>query len=326
MSNEKDPDEALNRVQEWFNGGSHLGYDPVKRVASSTLSPRKIFLRSEGELANVVSFMPGYPDGSIGWSKVVPYLPNANEMPKLFVEYLGMGDSDKPKDYVYNTSERADMVEAVWRKLGVTSTVLVGFDFSSLVILEILQRRLERVERGEPASGPEIRGVFILNGGLYTDGHSHPWYTTPILERLSDKAAEKVGESFKIFKMIMKMTLWSKDYHVTDGEVRALYDTMDRHNGLFYLAKAARFVDDHKAQGTRLDFGRLFALYHDQFPFVIGGSDADPFEHRRIRLTQERLKGATNLLVVTLPGGHLTTNEHPKELADLIIELYDRTL
>src|SRR5215831_15806717 len=36
------------------------------------------------------------------------------EMPKLFVEYVGMGDSDKPKDYAYSTAERTDLVEAIW--------------------------------------------------------------------------------------------------------------------------------------------------------------------------------------------------------------------
>ena len=49
-------------------------------------------------------------------------------MPKLFVEYLGMGDSDKPKDYAYSTAERADLIEAIWRDLGVQSTTLVAFE------------------------------------------------------------------------------------------------------------------------------------------------------------------------------------------------------
>jgi pimeloyl-ACP methyl ester carboxylesterase len=101
-------------------------------------------------------------------------------MPKLFIDYIGMGDSDKPKDYAYSTAERTDLVEAMWRDLSVRSTTLVAFDFSSLVVLEHLRRRLERAERGEPVGGPEIRGVFIFNGGLFADGHSHPWYTTPM--------------------------------------------------------------------------------------------------------------------------------------------------
>jgi hypothetical protein len=53
-----------------------------------------------------------------------------------------------PEDYVYSTAERTGLVEAIWRGLSVQSTTLVAFDFSSLVILEHLRRRLERAQSG----------------------------------------------------------------------------------------------------------------------------------------------------------------------------------
>jgi len=299
-------------VQAWFAGGERFGYDP-KASAIVPSAALKVFLRREGDLAHAVSFLPGYPDGSFGWAKVLPHLPNAAAMPKLFVEYVGMGDSDKPKDYAYSTAERTDLVEAVWHHLFVRSTTLVAFDFSSLVVLEHLRRRLERSERGDPVGGPDIRGVFIFNGGLFTDGHSHPWYTTPILRRLPSRARRRLGRSFMLFKMLAGV-MWSKGYRVTDAEVRELHSALDRHDGLFYLAAAAGFVADHKAQGDRLDFGHLFKAYRDQFPFLVGGSDEDPFEHRQIELAHERL-GKLDLQIVRLPGGHLTTYEQPEALA-----------
>ena len=111
--------------------------------------------------------------------------------------------------------------------------------------------------------------------------------------------------------------MWSKGYKVTNAEVRELYNTMNRHDGGFYLAAAAGFVADHKAQGERLDFGRLFTAYRDQFPFLVGGSDEDPFEHRQVDLARERL-GQLGLQIERLPGGHLTTHEQPEALAVLI--------
>jgi pimeloyl-ACP methyl ester carboxylesterase len=305
-------------AQAWFTAGERVGYDPkAHAIVPAPDAPLKIFLSRDGDLAQAVSFLPGFPDGSFGWAKVRPYLPNAAEMPKLFVDYVGMGDSDKPRDYAYSTAERTDLVEAIWRDLSVRSTTLVGFDFSSLVILEHLRRRLERSERGEPAGGPEIRGVFIFNGGLFTDGHSHPWFTTPVLRRLPRRAAD-ARRPFTLFKM-MAGVMWSKGYKVTDAEVRELYETLDRHDGMFYLARAAGFVADHKAQGDRLDFGRLFKAYRGEFPFLVGGSDEDPFEHRQVDFAQERL-GKLGLQIERLPGGHLTTNEQPAALAGLIAE------
>jgi len=76
-------------------------------------------------------------------------------------------------------------------------------------------------------------------------------------------------------------------YHVTDAELGELHSAMDRHDGLFYLAAAAGFVADHKELGGQLDFGDLFKSYRDHFPFLVGGSDEDPFEHRQVGLAQE---------------------------------------
>lgn len=301
-------------AQAWFAGGERLGYDPKARaIVRAQAAALNMFLRREGDLAHAVSFLPGFPDGSFGWAKVLPHLPNAAEMPKLFVEYVGMGDSDKPKDYAYSTAERTDLVEAIWRDFGVQSTTLVAFDFSSLVVLEFLRRRLERSERGEPVRGPEIRGAYIFNGGLFPGGHSHPWYTTPILRRLPNRARRGLARSFTVFNMLVGV-MWSKGYKVTGAEVRELYDAINRHDGGFYTAAAAGFAADHKAQGDRLDFGRLFKAYRAQFPFLVGGSDEDPFEHRQVDLAQEGL-GKLGLQIVRLPGGHLTTNEQPEALA-----------
>ena len=307
-------------AQAWFVGGERVGYDPKARaIVAAQDAPLKIFLRREGDVAHAISFLPGFPDGSFGWAKVRPHLPDAAEVPKLFVDYVGMGDSDKPKDYAYSTAERTDLVEAIWRALSVQSTTLVAFDFSSLVVLEHLRRRLERSKRGEPAGGPEIRAVFIFNGGLFTDEHSHPWFTTPVLRRLPNRARRGLGRSFTLFKMMTRV-MWSKGYQVTDAEVRELYNAINRHDGGFYIGAAAGFMADHKAQGNRLDFGPLFKAYRDEFPFLVGGSDEDPFEHRQVDLAEERL-GKLGLQIERLPGGHLTTNEQPKALAALIAKL-----
>ena len=307
-------------AQAWFASGERLGYDPkAGAIVAGGDAPLKIFVSQEGDAAKAITFLPGFPDGSFGWAKVRQHLPNAAEMPKLFLDYVGMGDSDKPQDYGYSTAERADLVEAIWRNLFIQSTTLVAFDFSSLVVLEILQRRLERSERGETLDGPDIRGVFIFNGGLFTDGHTHPWYTTPMLRRLPERARGRVGRPFALFKRTPGVRkLWSKGYRVTDAELRELHNAMDRHDGLFYLAAGAGFVADHKAQGDRLDFGQLFKAYRDRFPFLVGGSDEDPFEHRQIDLVRERL-GKLGLRIERLPGGHLTTHEQAEALAALIL-------
>src|SRR5262249_32805979 len=128
-------------------------------------------------------------------------LPNATEMPKLFVEYVGMGDSDKPKDYAYSTAERTDLVEAIWRDLPVQSTTLVAFDFSSLVVLEHLRRRLERSKWGDSVGGPRIPAVSTFTGGLSRDGHHPPWSPPRFWRPPQNGARRRLGQSFTLLKM-----------------------------------------------------------------------------------------------------------------------------
>jgi hypothetical protein len=51
--------------------------------------------------------------------------------------------------------------------------------------------------------------------------------------------------------------------------------------------------------GGDVDFGRLFKAYRLQFPFLVAGSDEDPFEHRQVYIAQERLGPQID----RLPGG-----------------------
>lgn len=301
-------------LSDWYDGGDRVSYDPQARAVRSGDQSLRVFVRREGAVAQAVTFLPGFPDGSSGWASVLPHLPAASTMPKLFLDYVGMGDSDKPSDYRFATAERTDLVEALWRALGVQSTTLVGFDFSTLVILEHLRRRLERAERGEPEGGPVIRGVLMFNGGLFTDGHSHPWWTTPVLRRLGDWMPQRVP--FGVF-MTMAGVMWSRRFPDRDKAGRRVYESLARHGGYDFLRRAAGFAADHKAQGERLDFGRLFMAFRDRFPFLVGGSEEDAFEHRQVDLAQKRL-APLGLEIARLAGGHMTTDEEPGALADLI--------
>jgi pimeloyl-ACP methyl ester carboxylesterase len=305
-------------AESWFGSGQRLGYDSRTRSIDPNAT-KKVWVRTDGDVKNAVTFLPGFPDGSIGWARVLPYLPEPTTMPKLFIEYIGMGDSDKPRDYPYSTAERTDLVEALWRYLGVSSTTIVAFDFSSLVVLEHLARRLER-----EVPAPKIQGVFLFNGGLFTDGHSHPWFTTPILRRMPIDVLPRLAEPpFSTFKLIARV-MWSKNYQDWEIGARDLYSALSRHDGRFFLYRAAGFDVDHRAQKERLDFGRIYNYYRGKIPFFVGGSVEDQFEHRQVTLAEKRLD-RRGLTIARLPGGHLTTNEQPEALARLIADFSART-
>ena len=180
--------------------------------------------------------------------------------PRLYAEYLGQGDFDKPRNYPYSTIERADLVEALWTAHDVISTVAVSFDYSSLVVMELLARRLDRRPAGDP-EGTRISGVLLVNGGLFADSHSHPWRTTPFMKtRLGGLALARNQERpASAARALRASRMWSRGYRVSDEEVGDMYDVLARHGGMRFLHDGAGFVDEHKRNAARWDLARLTA-------------------------------------------------------------------
>ena len=317
-------------AEQWFALGERVPYDcrakRILRPGDATDSPDivHVFQRvvrdgPPSEKAVWATFLPGFPDGSFGWAKVDRYLATDELVPRIFVEYVGQGDSDKPADYRYSTMERADLVESLWQAHGIKSTFVVTFDFSSLVSLELLSRQLERLESGSKAVA-RIEKVLLINGGLFADAHSHPWLTTPLLKTPMGKMGTWVAQRSKFAFNEMVKVMWSKEYNVSSEELGEYYEAITRRNGAAFMSNGAGFVDEHKANADRWDLRRVFLASHEIVSFHLVGSEGDPFEPNQIVKARERL-GEYGLDIRVLPGGHLTTSEHPGALAKIIQEL-----
>ena len=124
------------------------------------------------------------------------------------------------------------------------------------------------------------------------------------------------SQSFAMFMMVGGV-MWSRRFAGRSKAGRRVYDSLRRRDGMAYLSRAAGFAAEHKMEGERLDFARLFMAWRNRVPFLVGGSENDAFEHRQVDLAEERL-ARFGLEVTRLPGGHMTTDEEPRALADLI--------
>lgn len=315
-------------AKSWFNSGERLLYDlDTKKIITSNWSIQsnqlwvfnKHIIYPDQNPENAITFLPGFPDGSINWIKIDKLIESERPLNRTFVEYIGQGDSDKPKEYAYSIFERADLVEAIWKKRGIKSTFVVTFDYSSLVVMELLRREQERIEK---ALKPEttITKLLLVNGGYFIDGHSHPIMTTPFLKTIFGKmSAEKAQNSSRLFKNMVK-PMWSKEYKVSDEELEEVFEATTRRNGAFFMHNAAGFVDEHKRNGTRLDLLSIFEKMKDRVEFHIVGSEKDQFEPRQVKLAKKRL-GKYGVDIRVIPGGHMITLEQPELLTEIILEL-----
>src|SRR5262245_1336589 len=104
-------------AEEWFAGSERLPYD-AERARFDQSSSLRVFFRHASGGGTTLTFLPGWPDGSFGWAELDAELAERSDADRLFLDYVGHSDSDKPLDYPYSTYERADLVEALWRTVG----------------------------------------------------------------------------------------------------------------------------------------------------------------------------------------------------------------
>jgi pimeloyl-ACP methyl ester carboxylesterase len=331
MDRNKTAHQAPVTAAEWFAGGQRIPYDPgsarvlTEEKAAATQGALRVFERVSGAAGDAdavwLTMLPGFPDGSYGWAQVDRILGD-DLSPRLYAEPVGQGDSDKPRDYRYSTIERANLVEALWRHHGVRRTVVVTFDYTSLALLELLRRQQERTGSGDTA-GPVISAVFMVNGGLFADAHTHPWQGTPLLRSpLGAFAMRGWQRSQRAFDTGWRQArMYSPGYHPSPAELAELRAAITRRDGAMFLHNAAGFVGEHRRHAQRWDLAAIARDLGGTVAFYVGGSQEDPYEHRQIPATRERVPGAE---ILTFPGGHLTTGEHPDLLAAAIRDISAR--
>ena len=312
----------------WFHEGKRVLFDTASKKITSKKSneqtvsvfERVVNTSPSNQGARWLTMLAGFPDGSFGWSKVDACIQDETT-PRLYIEYVGQGDSDKPNDYNYNTMERADLVEAQWAAHGVKKTVVVTFDYSSLVLLELLQRHNERVRDGKSVS-TQIEHVLLINGGYFADGHSHPISTTPLLQTWMGRMGCWMAQKFPFAFNMMIRPLFSKEYEVTLAELKEIYEAITRRgNGAMFMSNGAGFVREHKQPKNTERWNLKNVLEENDhrnasISVHVVGSEKDQFEPKQLILARERLGKRVDTSLI--PGGHMATSEQAKKLAELV--------
>ena len=168
-----------------------------------------------------------------------------------------------------------------------------------------------------------ITAVFMVNGGLFADAHTHPWQGTPLLRSpLGAPAMWGTQRSpRRLDGSLIQARMYARGYRPTPEELTELRSAILRRDGAKFMHNAAGFVSEHRRNAQRWDFAAIARELGGTVALYVGGSDEDAYEHRQIQATRERVPDAE---VLTFPGGHLTTSEHPDLLAAAIREIAAR--
>ena len=165
--------------------------------------------------------------------------------------------------------------------------------------------------------------MLMVNGGLFADAHTHPWQGTPLLRSpLGALAMRGWQRSPRAFGPGWHQArMYSRGYHPTPAELAELWSAITRRDGAAFAHNAAGFVAEHRRHADRWDLAAIARELGGTVALYVGGSDEDPYEHRQIPAARERVPQAE---VLTFPGGHLTTSEHPDLLAGAIRDIAAR--
>jgi pimeloyl-ACP methyl ester carboxylesterase len=216
---------ATAAIEDWFDAGE-----------CTELLGHRIFTRVAGDdAAPWLTLLHGFPTCSWDWSPIADELIGAGHR-LLMLDFLGFGDSDKPRGHTYSIHEQADLVEALWEKHGVTETALVVHDYGVSVGQELLARHAE----GRLAAG--VTRIAFLNGGLYPDVHRpltiQKLLRKPVLGPLISRMMNerRFADGFK--------QVFSHDHMPSDAEFHEHWLGVARHDGQRVYHRVIRYIDD----------------------------------------------------------------------------------
>jgi pimeloyl-ACP methyl ester carboxylesterase len=218
----------------------------------------RIFYRMTGS-GRPLLLIHGYPVSSYDWHKVWPKL--AAHFTLIAPDMLGLGFSDKPRQYAYTIENHAQMHKALLAHLGISKCAVVAYDLGVSVAQEMLAAR--------PKSLPEIMDITFLNGGICPEAYRPRW----IQKLLASTFGDWLGP--RIPKPIFNKTLRKLFGTSTQPSAELLADFWDLYShaeGRFINHLVGRFWQDRLAQRDRL----VGATTSAQIPMRLINGAADP--------------------------------------------------
>lgn len=283
-------------IEEWWSGGRQI------LLALSGVD-RSIFVRRIGA-GPTMTLLHGFPSSSHDWAKLAPAL--AGRYALLLPDFLGFGASEKPTDHEYSLHEQADLVEALWRHEGVTSTVVIAHDYAVSVTQELLARR------ATGALEVDVVAVHLLNGGLYPDLHrAQPTQTALLDPEQGPQLSAMLTEEL----LVQGLRPTFADSFDAAADSADIWRAISRGDGQRIMHLLIRYITDRAIDGERW----VTALERSDVPIAFTWGMLDPISgaHMAERI-RERMPGAPFNALDDV--GHWPPLEAPQRVAADVLD------
>lgn len=280
--------------EDWLAGGSRV---PVRGTRHT------LFVRHDGPADGPpVTMLHGFPTSSHDWADVLPHLTDAS-LPGHRVttlDFLGFGASDKPHPYDYTLQEQADLVEAIWKQAGISTTALVAHDYGVSVAQELLARDPQR-----------ITSMVWLNGGLFPDLH-RPTSGQKLLRSPIGPIVARLFNEDRFAAAIREIL----GRQVSDEAMHEMWLSMSARKGVRTSPRVLRYMDERREYADR--WRAAIADYAGPQLFLWGPVDPVSGAHVVPRI-REVAPGAEVVVLDEPPAvGHYPQVEAPELVGPLI--------
>lgn len=200
----------------------------------------------------------GYPTSSYDWHPVLDTLQAERRV--ILVDFLGFGLSDKP-DMRYGIRMQADAVEAVARRLGLTSVALLTHDMGDSVGGELLARSLDGTLSFDVTRRVLTNGSIYINMAQLSVGQQ-------LLLQADDAPTDFVNHDGFIAGVAGTFSPASK---VGDDEMEAHWLLASYADGHRLLPRTIRYIEDRRAEERR--YTGAIETHHSPLTVVWGADD-----------------------------------------------------
>lgn len=257
---------------------------------------QRVFLRVDGPAgAPALLLIHGFPTASWDWCKLWPDLARTHRL--VAADMLGLGFSAKPRGHRYTVGEQADLFLAALAEAGVGDCAILAHDLGDTVAQELIARAID----GKLPI--RLRGVILLNGGLFPETHRPVLLQKLLLSPLGPLIARLSSRE----KLAANLTAIAGDVKPSVAELDAMWTLMSRDNGRLALPGLIRYMVERREQRERW----VGALQRCPVPLTVINGSADPISgaHMVARLRELQVPAD----VVELPRvGHYPQVEAPQ--------------
>ena len=243
------------------------------------------------------------------WNRVIPYLSEHYKL--LCLDYLGVGDSDKPKSgFGYTIEEQADLIVKMIEALQIQEVHILGVSYGGAIALNLAARYPEKVDMIVSIEGNGIKHQNVpykpMKGLL-------GW---PVFGELS----VGVIRSGIADKLVAKSVMGKAWEQMNEAEKKEIVEIMAQNNK---TASRVSWRLISQTIETSKDFSDQAKTIRSPVLYLYG---ADSYYHGMAETNAEFLKHyLPNVEIVRFNDGiHDLELQKPKEVADIVLQFLSK--